>query len=238
MTESNKGIIYVMTSAVPGLIKIGKTGTTNFEQRMYNLERNGYCNITALKRVFAIEVEAYDEKEKLLHTIFEKSRVADTEMFALDVSIAIRLLSSFDGKIIYPKMETKEEVFEEAVESSQSKGIPNGKYYFKKKKKSDNNKLVSATVVIHDSKWTLLKGSVLGITEDKGTTKKSRAVRELLSLDKNGKLLEDYELGECTPSFAGDVVMNQSINGWDDWHNEKDEPVDIYRRGSNSDTEE
>ena len=44
-----KGIIYVMTTAVPGLIKIGKTGLDNFEQRMYQLERNGYSNVTALK---------------------------------------------------------------------------------------------------------------------------------------------------------------------------------------------
>ena len=58
-----KGIIYVMTSVVPGLIKIGKTGTNSFEQRMYNLEHNGYCNVTALKRAFAIEDEGYDEKE-------------------------------------------------------------------------------------------------------------------------------------------------------------------------------
>lgn len=45
-----KGIIYVMTTAVPGLIKIGKTGLDNFEQRMYQLERNGYSNVTALKK--------------------------------------------------------------------------------------------------------------------------------------------------------------------------------------------
>lgn len=32
-----------MTTAVPGLIKIGKTGLDNFEQRTYQLERNGYC---------------------------------------------------------------------------------------------------------------------------------------------------------------------------------------------------
>ena len=60
-----RGIIYIMTTAVPGLIKIGKTGMDNFEQRMYQLERNGYSNVTALKRKFAIEVEDYDDKEKL-----------------------------------------------------------------------------------------------------------------------------------------------------------------------------
>ena len=45
-----KGIIYVMTTVVPGLIKIGKTGTDNFENRMYQLERNGYFNVVGLKR--------------------------------------------------------------------------------------------------------------------------------------------------------------------------------------------
>ena len=34
-----KGIIYCMTTIVPGLVKIGKTGSENFEQRMYNLDR-------------------------------------------------------------------------------------------------------------------------------------------------------------------------------------------------------
>ena len=52
-----KGIIYIMETVVPGLIKIGKTGSENFEQRMYSLERNGYNNVVGLKRRFAIEVE-------------------------------------------------------------------------------------------------------------------------------------------------------------------------------------
>lgn len=46
-----KGIIYVMTTVVPGLIKIGKTRTNNYEQRMYNLEHNGYFNVVGLKGV-------------------------------------------------------------------------------------------------------------------------------------------------------------------------------------------
>lgn len=36
-----RGIIYVMATVVPGLIKIGKTGLDNFDKRMYSLERNG-----------------------------------------------------------------------------------------------------------------------------------------------------------------------------------------------------
>ena len=133
----SKGVIYLMTSVVPGLIKIGKTGSSNFEQRMYNLEHDGYRNVTGLKRSFAIEVDDYDDKEIMLHTIFEKSRVADTELFALDINIAIQLLSSFEGTIIYPKMENKSTIFDEATESENSKNIPDGTYYFERKKISD-----------------------------------------------------------------------------------------------------
>ena len=113
----SKGVIYVMTTVIPGLIKIGKAGIDNYENRMYTLENNGYRNTTGLKRVFAIEVDDYDEKEKLLHTIFEKSQVSDTELFALDVDIAIQLLSSFEGTQIYPVDKSKNVMFDSATES-------------------------------------------------------------------------------------------------------------------------
>ena len=224
-----RGIIYLMTTVVPGLIKIGKTGCGNFEQRMYNLEHDGYRNVTALKRAFAIEVDDYDEKESMLHTIFAKSRVSDTELFALDVNVAMQLLSSFDGIVVYPKTEGKDEIFETATDNSKSKLIQNGTYYFKKRKKSDN-KTVSASVTINGGVWTLKKGSILGIYEDAGVSQKAKAVRAVLPIDDNGVLIEDYELGECSPSFAGVVVMNSSNNGWDDWKNDVGEAVKKYRQ--------
>lgn len=223
-----KGIIYIMTTVVPGLIKIGKTGSTSFEQRMYNLEHNGYCNVTALKRAFAIEVEGYDEKEAMLHTIFEKSRVSDTELFALDINVATQLLSSFDGTVVFPKTETKSEIFDLATDNSKGRLIPNGKYEFKKKKKSDN-KLIQAFALVEDGRWTLLKGSMLGINEDVGVSQRAKAARANLPVDSNGKLLEDVDLGACSPSHAGTVVMNQSNNGWADWKNSEGQAVDIYR---------
>lgn len=229
----SKGIIYIMTTAVPGLIKIGKTGSTNFEQRMYNLEHDGYRNVTALKRSFAIEVDDYDEKESMLHTIFEKSRVSDTELFALDVNIVTQLLSSFDGVVIFPKTETKAEVFDSAVDNAKGKLLPNGTYTFQRKKKSDN-KVVKATAVIDYGRWTLLKGSILGIAEDAGVSQKAKTLRMSMPIDNSGVLLEDTELGECSPSFAGAIVMNQSNNGWDDWKDKDGKPVDIYRKKDNA----
>lgn len=52
-----KGILYVMTSAMPNMVKIGKTSIDNFEMRMYSLERNGYANLSGMRRKFAIVVD-------------------------------------------------------------------------------------------------------------------------------------------------------------------------------------
>lgn len=229
-----KGIIYVMTTVVPGLIKIGKTGSDNYEQRMSNLERNGYRNITGLNRMFAIEVESYSEKETMLHRIFEKSRVEGTELFALDVNLAMELLSSFDGTVVYPKTESKQEIFTEASDANAGKSIPDGDYFFKRTKMSDGSKPVKATAHVKDGVWTLAKGSVLGVKENAGVSKKAKLTRALLEMDENGKLLEDYVLGECSPSYAGAVVMNQSIDGWTEWKNSNGEKLDVYRKTNSS----
>lgn len=226
-----KGIIYLMSTAVPGLIKIGKTTMANYSQRMYNLESNGYRNVSSLKRAFAIEVEGYDEKELLLHTIFEKSRVADTELFAIDANVVIQLLSSFEGTVVFPASETKQEIFEAATENITCGIIPDGVYYFARKKKSDN-KLVKATGRVINGCWTLLKGSSLGIHEDIGTSNKSRKLRTQLPMDANGVLLDDFSLGDCSPSCAGSVVLNQSCDGWIEWKNAAGKTIDIYRKSA------
>lgn len=104
-----KGVIYITTTCVKGLIKIGKTMTNQFETRMNTLEQNGYWNVSGLKRYYAVEVEDYDEKEKLIHKVFSKSQVANSELFALDIDLAKEMLDSFNGKQIYPKVTDKEE---------------------------------------------------------------------------------------------------------------------------------
>lgn len=96
-----KGIIYIMTTSVEGLIKIGKT--QQFENRMNILEQNGYWNVSGLHRFYAVEVDDYDEKEKLIHTVFNKSQVASSELFALDKNLAKEMLDAFEGNTIYPK---------------------------------------------------------------------------------------------------------------------------------------
>ena len=104
----SKGVIYITTTSVTGLIKIGKTRTDQFENRMSILEQNGYWNVGGLHRYYATEVDDYDEKERLMHTVFSKSQVANSELFALDKDLAKQMLESFEGRQIYPKIEIEE----------------------------------------------------------------------------------------------------------------------------------
>ena len=108
-----RGIIYIMTTAVSGLIKIGQTSISNYQERMRYLESNGYYNVSGLKRFFAIELEDYNDKEILLKEIFSKHCVGDSELFALDYDLVRQLLLSFEGKVIYPEDINKEKEFDE-----------------------------------------------------------------------------------------------------------------------------
>lgn len=129
-----RGIIYIMTTAVSGLIKIGQTGTGNYQERMRNLEANGYYNVAGLKRFFAMELEDYTDKENLLKEIFDKHRVGDSELFSLDYDLVRQLLLSFDGTVIYPKDINKEKEFDEVTKAREQgarfsfyrKGIKDG----------------------------------------------------------------------------------------------------------------
>lgn len=103
---AKKGIVYVM-SCTQGLLKIGCTQTEQFENRMKNLESNGYKQFNGFKREFAVEVEDYQSKESLMHRLFDKSQVKlngkGIEMFATDLDLVKDLMRAFGGKQIYPK---------------------------------------------------------------------------------------------------------------------------------------
>ncbi|MFA1014321.1 DUF4357 domain-containing protein [Dubosiella newyorkensis] len=219
-----KGIIYVMSTVVPGLIKIGKTGKNNFESRMYNLERNGYSNVTGLRRKFAIEVNDYDEKEALLDDIFSKSRVPNTELFALDLDLVIQLLSSFEGLQIYPSMETKEQVFTEATKKRRSNeecgNIPEGTYFLNRKVKGFG--LVKAAMEVKDGNFIVLKGSTCA-PSDQDRLPECRKNAQI----KNNILQQNVICH--SPSTAGSVVIGKAINGWKEWKDQSRQPLDIYR---------
>ena len=218
------GIIYIMSTVVPGLIKIGKTGIDNFERRMYNLERHGYNNVVGLKREFAIEVDDYDQKEKLLDDIFSKSRVLNSELFALDLDLVIQLLSSFEGRQVYPVDRTKETTFDEATKARAVKvdweKVPDGYYYLNETRKGFG--VVTATMKVEDGMFTVLKGSICAPTKSEWMPDARKN-----ALIENDTLLEDVSCN--SPSTAGWVVLGNANNGWTVWKNESGDSIDIYR---------
>lgn len=223
----SKGIIYVMTTVVPGLIKIGKTGSENFENRMYHLERNGYFNVVGLKRKFAIEVEDYDAKEVLLDEIFSKSQVPNSELFALDADLVVQLLSSFEGKQVYPKPEEmpKEKVFEAATAEHQMKAdwdrIPDGEYFFSQNVKGYGQ--VIATMCVEDGTFIVKKGSTCV------PPKEGWVPAALKSAPIKDGILQD-DVSTNSPSTAGWIVLGHANNGWIVWKDQTGKPIDVYRK--------
>ncbi len=228
-----RGIIYVMKTVVPGLVKIGKTGLTNFDARMYQLEHNGYFNVAGLKRVFAIEVEDYDEKESMLDDIFSRSRVPNSELFALDIDLVVQLLSSFEGKQVYPapKTQTKAKVFQTAttaVQSNQHQGIvPDGTYHMARKNKA-TDKMQKKTMNVVGGKFIVPAGTVVTLQEGAGLSAGVKQLRDLY-VDDNGVSTEDVEFS--SPSSAGSFVIGAYCNGWDTWKAADGKPISTFRQG-------
>lgn len=230
----SKGIIYVMSTCVEGLVKIGRAGIDNYEQRMTQLESNGYRRIAVLTREFAIEVEDYEAKEKLLHALFSKSRVGNSELFSLDINLVKQLMSSFEGNVVYPKDERKDEIFEQATEVVEVKNgiIPDGIYTLKIKVK-EFNQYAEARLAVEEGVLFIEPGAKLaplGKISVKGWVAK-RASAKIENLITQERI-------ECdSPSMAAAIVVGHNFNGWRAWKNASDEYIDIYREKQDEDNE-
>lgn len=194
-----KGIIYIMTTAVAGLIKIGQAGTGNYQERMRSLEANGYYNVSGLKRFFAIELEDYTDKENLLKEIFNKHRVGDSELFALDYDLVRQLLLSFDGKVVYPKDLNKEKEFDKVSKARKQgarfsfykKGIKNGEKIVFKADKDITAKVVGEREVEYGEQTWKLAPLTYKIYEQKGELNPNRTFRGAAYWEYKDKRLTD-----------------------------------------------
>ena len=230
-----KGIIYCMSCATPGVVKIGKTDLANFKNRMNKLEKDGYANFVGFKRQFAIEVKEYSEKEKLLHERFSKSQIADSECFAVNLKIVIQLLSAFDGKQIFPETISKDKVFDKATLKVQKNDkreekekvkkddiiIPDGKYYLERKVAGFGK--VNGTIMVKNNKIVLLRGSKCApLKSDRKPDVYNQAVI------KNFILQNDVECDSL--SYAALIVVGQHTNGWVGWKTQDGQPLDMFRK--------
>ncbi len=234
---SKKGILYLMTTSHPGIIKIGKTEEYQFEKRMKYLEQNGYSQFNGLHREFAILVDDYDNKEQLLHQIFDKSRIANTEFFAVKINLVKKLLSAFAGEQIYPKDEVEglqsriqntNQSFRKSV-INKNFGLPEGLYHTVSKK-------YYGIMEYKNGGYILKKGTVispLSYGARRNQINYSMDRNKLLNLKDDDSIIlnEDLIFGNDTStSFLGFLVSGRSTNGWTFWFDDKNEPIDKYRK--------
>lgn len=226
----------MMSTVVPGLVKIGKTATNRFADRMYVLERNGYNNVAGLHRRFAIEVEDYDEKEQMLDEIFSKARVPGSELFALDIDLAVKLLSSFEGRQIYPPVshETKEQVFATATkqhrEHTDVLRIPDGTYHLDYNPRGqhgdENNQNIHVEMIVNSGELTIAAGQHVSTHEGTGLPVNVRELRRAYVSD-DGTVTEDVQFD--SPSSAGSFVTGRSCNGWTAWRTKNSKQISEFR---------
>ena len=188
-----------MTTAVSGLLKIGQAGSKNFQERMRFLEANGYYNVVGLKRFFAIELDDYVEKEKLIHDIFNKHRVGESELFALDQELLRQLLLSFEGKMIFPENINQEKEFEKVSKvrkqselfSFYKKGLKNGDEIYFVKDKSIVAKVCGEREVEYSGQVWKLSPLVYKIFEERDELNSSGAYQGAAYFEFQGKKLKD-----------------------------------------------
>jgi hypothetical protein len=194
-----KGIVYVMTTAVSGLIKIGQAGSLNFQERMRFLEANGYYNVVGLKKFFAMELDDYTDKEILLHDIFEKHRVGESELFALDQELVKQLLLSFEGRVVYPENVNQAKEFDQVSEvrkqgklfSFYKKGLQNGDEVVFIKDKNIVVKVCGEREVEYQGQVWKLSPLAYKIFEQRGELNTSGAYQGASYFEYKGKKLKD-----------------------------------------------
>lgn len=90
--NSTTGLIYILTnSAMPGLVKIGKTNRKEVKQRMFELYTSGVP--VPFECAHAARVNDPDRVEAALHTAFAPNRInARREFFKIEPTQAIAIL--------------------------------------------------------------------------------------------------------------------------------------------------
>ena len=188
-----------MTTAVSGLVKIGKTEMPRFQERMRYLEANGYYNVVGMKCFFAIELDDYGDKENLLKEVFSKHRVGSSELFALDTELIKQLLLSFDGKIVYPEKVNKEKEFDEVTRirkqgekfSFYRKGLKDGDMIVFSADKNITAKVVGEREVEYEGQAWKLSPLTYEIFERKNQLNSSGAYQGAAYFEYKGTKLKD-----------------------------------------------
>jgi len=92
-----------------GILKVGiAENETNLNERFRQHEVNGYRG-QIFYPFFAVSTEKYESIERLMKTLFSKSRIEGTELYVVDKEVLKEFFELFAEKIIFPKQHQKTE---------------------------------------------------------------------------------------------------------------------------------
>ncbi len=176
---SEKEIVYVLTnSAMPGLVKVGKTTQSDVRDRMLQLYTTGVP--VKFECEFATEVDDCTKVEKAIHIAFGPYRInQQREFFKIDPEQAIAVLKEIGDKDVTPivKKGLKEDITQ-AEKASIKKLQKRPNMNFIEMNIPVGSKLLYkddvTEVIIQNEKKVLYNGQIMSLTA---------ATRDLLGLD-------------------------------------------------------
>ncbi len=190
-------IVYVLAnSAMPGIVKIGKTTQADVKTRMNQLYTTGVP--VPFECVFAIEVTDCTKVESALHIAFGPNRInPNREFFKIDSEQAIAILKLLGQKDVTPQVSAELNSNVSQAEKDSGKKLkkrPN--MDFLEMNIPEDSKLLfkdgSTTVKIKDNKKVIYNDEIMTLTA---------ATRKIMDIDYsvqpsphwtfNGKLLKD-----------------------------------------------
>lgn len=213
-----RGVIYAMSTVVPGLVKLGRTEEDGFEDEMKRLEGNGYANIAGLRREHAILVDDAEDKMELLKEAFGSVRIPGTDLYAVDAGLVSRLLSSFRGKRIYPE--------EKARESASC--VPDGEYVLDRMVRRSGMQ-ATARAIVRGGVFVIPEGTAI-IPDDAPSGLSDTILAMRHDPECVDGAVTQKEIAFRSPSSAAMFVLGHSANGWAYWKTKDGEPIDVYRR--------
>ncbi len=97
-----KGVLFVMETAVPSLVLLGRSNADKFEACMAKLELEGSSDAISLKCRYAVEVDGCDSAIELIRAKFSRLRVPISDLYVLDIALLVEYLSKLEGRRVFP----------------------------------------------------------------------------------------------------------------------------------------
>ena len=221
-----KGIIYLMSTSLPGVTMIGNVPVSDYVAEIEKLNEAEYAGLTNFSLIYSSLMEGYTQRCAMIRNLILHRRIGETNLYTVEAGILTQLLSSMTGEQIYPAPPKTEDITETlrnaTIEGGRKENwgkVPAGTYFL-----SENRRLlghIDAAMYVEKGMFVVKAGSQCFPSIGLAPKIRERAVIE------SGVLREDVVCR--SPSAAASLVMGRNFNGWLAWKDINDIPINVYR---------